>query len=133
MTTADDERAIRNLVEQWMTASKAGDHTTLLSLMTDDVVFMVPGQPPFGRDAFANRTVSPNDPTIDGEAQIVEMNILGDWAYLRNRLRIIITPRGGEPIVKSGWTLTILRKNASGQWQLSRDANLLTPEPAQPG
>ena len=133
MTTADDERAIRNLVEQWMTASKAGDHTTLLSLMTDDVVFMVPGQPPFGRDAFANRTVSPNDPTIDGEAQIVEMNILGDWAYLRNRLRIIITPRGGKPIVKSGWTLTILRKNASGQWQLSRDANLLTPEPAQPG
>jgi uncharacterized protein (TIGR02246 family) len=131
MTTADDEQAIRNLVEQWMTASKAGDHATLLSLMTEDVVFLVPGQPPFGRDAFANRTVSPNDPTIDGEAQIVEMNILGDWAYLRNRLRIIITPRGGKPIVKSGYTLTILRKNASGQWQLSRDANLLATEPAE--
>lgn len=37
----EDERAIRTLVETWMTASKSGDLATVLSLMTDDVVFMV--------------------------------------------------------------------------------------------
>ena len=123
-----DEQAIRDLVERWMIASRAGDHTTLLSLMTDDVVFMVPGQPPFGKEAFANRTVSPLDPKIEGEAEIIELQVMGDWALLRNRLRIAIIPKDKEPIVKSGYTLTIVRKNSAGQWQLSRDANLLTTE-----
>ncbi|WP_410699695.1 SgcJ/EcaC family oxidoreductase, partial [Chryseobacterium sp. SIMBA_028] len=49
----DDERAIRNLVDAWLGASKTGDYATVLSLMSDDVVFMVPGQEPFGKAAFA--------------------------------------------------------------------------------
>ena len=49
----DDERQIRNLVESWMAASKAGDLPALLELMTDDVVFMVPGREPFGKAEFA--------------------------------------------------------------------------------
>ena len=74
---SEDERAIHKLVDDWMIASRAGDHATLLTLMTDDVVFMVPGQPPFGKEAFANRTVSPDDPKIEGDAQIVELQVLG--------------------------------------------------------
>ena len=49
----DDERAIRNVVDTWITASKTGDVATVLSLITDDAVFMTPGQPPFGKEAFA--------------------------------------------------------------------------------
>ena len=45
----DDERKIRELVERWMAATKSGDLATVLSLMAEDVVFMVPGQEPFGR------------------------------------------------------------------------------------
>ena len=45
----DAERAIRDVVETWMAATKRGDLATVLNLMTDDVVFMVPGQEPFGR------------------------------------------------------------------------------------
>ena len=48
----DDERAIRELVETWMSASKAGDLFTVLDLMSDDMVFMVPGREPFGKEAF---------------------------------------------------------------------------------
>jgi ketosteroid isomerase-like protein len=36
-----------------------------------------------------------------------------------------MTPEGGEPVKRSGYTLTILRKE-SGRWLLARDANLLT-------
>src|SRR5262249_46150065 len=50
---SDDERAIRDLVATWMVASKAGDLATVLTLMSDDVVFMVPGREPFGKAAFA--------------------------------------------------------------------------------
>jgi uncharacterized protein (TIGR02246 family) len=49
---ADDERAIRELVDTWLTSSQAGDLPTVLSLMTDDAIFMVPGQEPFGKEAF---------------------------------------------------------------------------------
>ena len=35
-----DERAIRDLVDTWMTASREGDTATVLSLMSDDVIFM---------------------------------------------------------------------------------------------
>ena len=50
----DDERAIRELVKTWLDASKAGDIATVLDLMTDDAIFMVPGQKPFGKEAFAS-------------------------------------------------------------------------------
>ena len=49
----DDEQAIRELVDQWLAATKAGNIATLLTLMADDVVFMVPGREPFGKEAFA--------------------------------------------------------------------------------
>src|SRR5215468_9344982 len=52
----DDEGAIRVLIETWMKASQAGDIDTVLDLMTEDVVFMVPGREPFGKEAFANAT-----------------------------------------------------------------------------
>jgi uncharacterized protein (TIGR02246 family) len=122
-----DEQAIRKLVDDWMTASKADDTATILALMTDDVVFMVPGQPPFGKEAFKPRG---SDMKVDGHAEVVELKVLGDRAYLRDKLRIVITPKGASPIVKAGYTLTIVRKNATGQWQLHRDANLLATETA---
>jgi uncharacterized protein (TIGR02246 family) len=122
----DDERAIRNVVETWMTASKRGDVTTVLDLMADDVLFMVPGQKPFGKDAFAAASRGMKDVAIDGKSDIQEIRILGDWAYLRNYLEVTVTPPGGQPVRRSGYTLSILRKEADGQWRLTRDANLLT-------
>jgi uncharacterized protein (TIGR02246 family) len=41
-----DEQEIRQLVATWIAATKAGDIETVLSLMADDVVFLLPGQPP---------------------------------------------------------------------------------------
>jgi uncharacterized protein (TIGR02246 family) len=48
----EDERAIRQVIATWMRASHSGDTATVLSLMTEDVVFMVPGQEPFGPEVF---------------------------------------------------------------------------------
>lgn len=73
-----DERAIRELVQTWMDASQAGDLDTVLGLMTDDVVFMVPGREPFGRDAFAAGAEAMKDMRIEGTSEIRELNILGD-------------------------------------------------------
>lgn len=123
-----DEQAIRELVAKWLTASKSGDLATVLSLMSDDVVFMVPGREPFGKEEFASASKSMKDVQFEGTSDIVELKILGDYAWIRNRLKVTVTPPGGKPMVRSGYTLTILRKNPDGTWVLVRDANLLTPE-----
>jgi len=47
-----DERAIREVHTTWIDAVNAGDLVRLLTLMADDVVFLNPGQAPFGRDGF---------------------------------------------------------------------------------
>jgi len=124
----DDEHAIKALIDSWMTASKRGDLATVLDLMSDDVVFMVPGKEPFGKAEFAAMSQGMNDIRIDGESEIKELKVLGDWAYLRNHLRITATPPNGPAVRRSGYTLTILRKNAAGRWVLARDANLLTAD-----
>jgi uncharacterized protein (TIGR02246 family) len=123
---ANDERAIRELVATWMAASRAGNTAKVLSLMADDVVFQVPGREPFGKEAFANMSQSMKGVRMEGSSDIRELRVLGDWAYLRNHITITVTPPGGMPMKRAGYTLTILRKQANGQWLLSRDANLLT-------
>jgi len=121
----DDERAIRELVATWMAASQAGDVATVLGLMADDVVFMVPGREPFGKEAFAAASQSMQDVQFEGTFDIREIKVAGDWAYLRNYLTVSMTPPGGEPMRRAGHTLSILRKEPSGKWVLARDANLV--------
>jgi len=121
-----DERAIRDLVETWMKASRAGDTATVLSLMSDDVIFMVPGREPFGKEAFAAGSQSMKGFRLDGAADIRELRVLGDWAYVRNFIEITVTPPGDASVRRSGYTLTILRKDSDGRWRLTRDANLIS-------
>ncbi len=122
---SEDERAIRDLVRTWMEASKAGDLATVLGLMTDDVVFLVPGAEPFGKHEFAAAAAGMKGMRIEGDSEIQEIDVIGDWAWIRNRIAITATPPGSTPVHRAGYTLTILRKEA-GRWRLARDANLVT-------
>jgi uncharacterized protein (TIGR02246 family) len=123
---SEDERQIRQLIATWMAASKAGDVATVLGLMTDDAVFLVPGQEPFGKAAFAQASAAMKDLHIEGTSEIKELQILGDWAYLCDYLDLTVAPPNGAPVRRCGYTLTILKKGADGTWRLARDANLLT-------
>jgi uncharacterized protein (TIGR02246 family) len=126
----NDEQQIRELVVTWMSATKAGDTAKVMSLMTDDVVFLVAGQPPFGKERFAAAIKPPPPgvqmPLIEGRSEIQEIHVAGDVAYMWSRLSVDVTPPGGKPIKRAGHTLSVLRKTA-GRWQIARDANLLTP------
>jgi uncharacterized protein (TIGR02246 family) len=124
----EDERAVRALIETWMTASRSGDTPTVLSLMADDVVFMTPGREPFGKEAFAaaSRGMTEADVRLDGRTEMVELRVLGAWAYARVRIEVTMTRPGAAPVHRQGYTLTILRKEPDGRWLLARDANLVT-------
>lgn len=123
-----DERIIRELVATWMKASQAGDIRTVLGLMADDVIFMVPGREPFGKEAFAMMSQGMKSARMEGTSDIHEIQVLGNWAYLRNYITVTMTPPGGTPVRRAGYTLTILRKEKDGKWVLARDANLLTAQ-----
>src|SRR2546428_9546443 len=89
----DDEQAIRQLVATWLSASKAGDTEKVLSLMADDVVFLVPGQPPMrGRAAFAAGPTRrpPLHPPATTEDQ--EGKGVGGGGYPLGRLSSAVTP-----------------------------------------
>lgn len=127
---SDDESAIRTLVQRWLDATRAGDVDSVLQLMAPDVIFLVPGQAPLeGRAAFERglRAVL-DEHVIDSSSIIEEVVVSGDLAYCRTRLSVTVTSRHGQlPLGRDGHTLSILRKNAAGAWQLTRDANLLAP------
>jgi len=123
-----DEDAIRQLVATWLDASRAGDTDKVLSLMTDDVVFLTPGHPPMrGKAAFAASLASLKSFDIQGRSEIEEIEIVGDWAWMWTRLTVTMTPKnGGPPVERAGNTLSILNRRA-GAWKIARDANMLAP------
>ena len=63
---------------------------------------------------------------FDGKSEIQEVKVLGDWAFMWTRLKVIATQPGGQPIIRAGHTLSILKKE-NGKWVLARDANMLAP------
>ena len=126
-----DEQEIRQLVTAWMAATKSGDIDTVLSLMSEDVVFLLPGQAPMiGRSAFAAAAkahAGQAAPQFDGTSQIQEIQVFGDWAFMWTKLTVVVTPPGGAaPMTRAGPTLSILKRQ-NGKWVLARDANLLAP------
>lgn len=125
-----DEEQLRGFVTTWMAATKAGDLEAVLSLMADDVVFLVPGRPPMRKGDFA-AAMQPQPgqaaPEFDAASDIKEIRVLGDWAFMWTELTVTAIPRDGSPPAKrAGHTLSVLNRQ-HGKWVLVRDANLLGP------
>src|SRR6202022_4621760 len=98
--------------------------------MADDVVFLVPGQPPMrGRGSFERALrglLAQHRIASTGEVQEVEVS--GTLAYCWTKLTVRVVPlSGGNAAVRTGSALSILRKQSNGSWVLIRDANLLSP------
>jgi uncharacterized protein (TIGR02246 family) len=116
------------LFATWFAASKTANLQAELDLITDDVIFMVPGRKPFGKEAFAAAFEGMQQVPIEGRSDIQELHVLGDWAYLRNYIEVTAIPPNGDTVRRTGYTLTILRKETDGRWRITRDANLLAIE-----
>jgi uncharacterized protein (TIGR02246 family) len=123
----DDEKAIRDLVDSWLAASKKGDLATVRELMADDVVFMVPGKEPFGKEAFTASSWEMRGVLVEGASDIQEIKVHGDWALLRNRLKVTIRPPNQKSSCIPDTRLRFCKKKG-GKWVIARDANLLTPQ-----
>jgi uncharacterized protein (TIGR02246 family) len=129
MSEDQDKQKIRELIDTWMRASSEGDLDKVLNLMAEDVVFLLPGQPPMrGRETFAaaSRGMA-GKVRFSGKPEIQEIHIAGDYAFCWNYLSITVTPLSGDPPMhRAGNILSVFRREPDGRWVLFRDANLLT-------
>ena len=129
MNEEQGKQKIREVIATWMQASAEGDLDRVLSLMAEDVVFLLPGQPPMrGRDAFAAASRSMAGKfRIEGKPEIQEIQIAGDYAFCWNYLSLTVTPLpDGTPKKRAGNILSVFRREPDGRWVLYRDANMLT-------
>ncbi|MEO7794332.1 MAG: SgcJ/EcaC family oxidoreductase [Thermoanaerobaculia bacterium] len=124
-----DEQEVRELQSTWIDAVNAGDLARLLTLMTDDVVFLNPGQEPFGRDGFSvNYSAAHQRNRFRCISDLEEIVVVGEVAYTRSGDALSVTPRaGGEEMKLGGYRITICRKQPDGRWLLARDAHTLAP------
>lgn len=121
-----DEQQIRDVIDAWMKASQEGDLATLMNLMTEDVVFLTPGNPPMRRDDFEARSKSmAGKIRIEGKSEVQEITVTGDIAICWNYLEMTATPEGSAPVRRAGNILSVFRRGEKGQWRIWRDANML--------
>ena len=123
----DDAGQIRELIASWIAASNAGDVPALMDVMTDGVVFMTPGRPPFGKAEFAADSERVKGAAIDAHAEVQEIDVFGPRAYIRNHVRVELSVPGQPARRMSGYAMSVLRKE-DGRWRIARDANLVMPE-----
>jgi uncharacterized protein (TIGR02246 family) len=124
-----DEQSIRAVIDDWVRASAVGDVDTMLTLLSDDMLFLVPGAPPFGKEEFKAAWDGPmKGAKINADANVEEVLVSGDFGFTRVRLAVQITTADGNTSRARGYTMTLFRKQPDGRWVLARDANLLTPE-----
>ena len=127
VATATDEQQIRELMAEWRRLTAEGNLDGLLSLLTDDVVFLTPGNPPISKEHFAKgfQDVSAKA-RIEAIQDVKEISASGDIATAWSHLTIVLTPKqGGKTSEASGYVLSVFQRSPSGKWLLARDANLV--------
>jgi uncharacterized protein (TIGR02246 family) len=100
----------------------------VLSLIAEDAVFLLPGQPPMrGREAFA-AALRPalGQVHIEGRSEIKEIHIAENYAFCWSQLSLTVTPFQGGPARRRAGPTSVFRKEPDGRWVLFRDANMLT-------
>lgn len=112
----------------WIDAVNTGDLARLLSLAAEDVVFLTPGQAPFGREGFSSNFVTAHKQMrICCSSELEEVIVVGEVAYTRSRDALSVTPRaGGKAAQLAGHRMTVYRKQRDGSWLLSRDIHTLS-------
>ncbi len=122
-----DEQQIRELMAEWSRRTAVGDVEGVLALMTDDAIFLTPGNPPMTKTDFAAGFRSfAGKVEIEATQDVQDLQVSGDLAYSWSHLSVAMTNlETGGKTERVGHVLTVFRKAPSGEWLLARDANLM--------
>ena len=123
-TTEADAAAIRGLIEKFRDAFEGGDVDSMMAVYTADAVVLPPGDAvqvgsaairASFQEAFAQYTFA-------SEHTIEEVEVLGDWGFVRWTAHNTATPKdGGDPTPTTSRGISIARRQADGGWKIARD------------
>jgi ketosteroid isomerase-like protein len=123
-TLAQDLAAITEFNRRYLKAINDEDIATLSSLTTEDHIMIASGRAPLvGKAANdeANGRVFKQFDIVETWTP-VETVVDGDLAYQRGTFTVEATPRaGGNTTKTSGNFLRIYRRQANGEWRMTRD------------
>ena len=111
---SNDEQAIRTWLNDWLRASAKGDSETMLAMLTDDMVFLVPGQPPFGKKEFKAAWDGPmKGACVESNADLEECVVSANTACTRTRLTVGITAPDGKVCNSCSTAYSFLKEQVS--------------------
>jgi ketosteroid isomerase-like protein len=111
--------------EAYVTAINSNNLETLLGVLTDDVVFLAPGEPVMVGKAAVRPWLEAYLKAFKTrwDKPVQEFIVSGEWAFERYSYTSIDTPLDGGAVVRdTGWGLVIYHRDADGTWRVARDA-----------
>jgi uncharacterized protein (TIGR02246 family) len=117
----EDKAAIREQSRKYVETSLARDYQSWVKLATTDAVFMPPGAPRVeGRDTlleWAKNLPQTKELTVTP----VDIEGLGDLAFVRGTYTFAFVPPGAELVSMRGSYIEIWKKQTDGSWLIHRD------------
>lgn len=122
---AVDTAAANKAHENYVRVINSNNLDSLMSMMTDDVVFLAAGSKPIiGKKAvreWADSYIKAFHTHWDKPVQ--EFVVSGDYAFERYDYTSTDTPvAGGKDVVDTGWGLVVYYREPDGVWRVARDA-----------
>ena len=122
----EDERAIRDAVDAWMTALDEGDLDGVLACCHDDIVMANGGAPTARGIATMRERYAPRIAGFDIESGWREeaLSVLGDVGVIVGRYTVAMTPKAGaERREIAGRVALTYTRGADGRWRILADVD----------
>lgn len=121
---APDLQTIDALRAEHTRGVNSGDPAMVLAGMTDDVVYLPPGQPPVLGKARVAAFIQPLYDQFDWEITMAPSQVTaqGDWAVEWGMLEGTATPlAGGQATTINGKYVFVYARQADGSWKITTD------------
>lgn len=125
MGPPEDVAAVLTAIAAWDVATRKGDRSALMALVTDDCVFMAPGMAPMiGRATLESILEGYEQLTLEPLFDLQELVIAGEWAFAWGRDELTAVVRSSGAVRSAaGWAVTILHREGDGRWRFARGIN----------
>ncbi len=107
--------------QAWGEAANAGDWAALGATYTADAVLLPPNEPAVQGRGGIQAWFEAFPPVSDFNLETVEIEGVGDLAFVRGTYTLTMTPEGMDTVADTGKYIEVRRKQADGSWLIYRD------------
>ncbi len=117
----EDIAGIEATTQAWVEAVNAGDWAAVSATYTEDAVLLPPNEPVVQGRSDIQAWFEAFPPASDVNLESVEIEGVGDVAFVRGSFTLIVTPEGMDAVADTGKFLDVRRRQADGSWLIHRD------------